>query len=270
MHFQNRSLFSPKGRRTGALLIVLMLVVLAVAGCDRIGGNPVGRVVNRVLSLLRRAPEEEEPVVEYVMTEDDTLWAEEDSIWAEEEMPAGEAEEEVVVAQVTEEEPAAEQPVEEVEAPEGAVEEVSEEISEEIVEEIAGEIDEEALGELMEEEPEVLPEELPPEKLAKAFGQEEYYYERKGRRDPFHAVSPTEGGVLALDVNNLSLIGTMRGSKVQLGLFKDRLGMGYVLRQGDKVAGGRVAAITEDSVVFELTQFGAVSRVTISLGVETY
>lgn len=299
-HLAGRSRGSAPARRSAILLLLLLLLLLVavlIAGCGREGRNPVARAVGKVTSLFRRAPEEE-PVVSVVVTEDDTLWAEEDSIWAEGEARGEAAAEEMAAA--------AEQPPEEMElaqaaaepAPEG--EEVGEpgeeggasaEVAEEISEEAAAETPEEEAEDFMKEVAEELGEEMagafgeiveelageaaakaePPEveeaKLAELFGREDYYYQPRGRRDPFLPVSPTEGGLLALDPANLRLIGTVRGPRARIGLFKDRTGTGYVLRQGDRVAGGYVAAITEDSVVFELTQFGAVSRITLSLGV---
>jgi hypothetical protein len=263
---------------------------MLIAGCGGGGGNPVARVVAKVTSLFRGAPEEE-PAVSVVVTEDDTLWAEEDSIWAEGEERAAAAEEapeEIELAQAGTEpshegegmkEPGERggEPAEVVqEIPERTAAEMPEEEAEDfmegVAEELGGEMTE-AFGEIVKElageaAPEAEPQEVEEAKLAELFGREDYYYEPRGRRDPFLPVSPTEGGLLALDPGNLRLIGTVRGPRARIALFKDRAGTGYVLRQGDRVAGGYVAAITEDAAVFELTQFGAVSRITLSLGVE--
>jgi hypothetical protein len=211
--------------------------------------------------------EEEQAVVAVAVTEDDTLWSEEDStIWFDEEPPPEEegeweeAGEEGWDEEDWQEEVAAggEQEVEAIPETDVAEEEREDPVAEDPLEEV------EMPEEIPSEEPAIEEE----ARVAQASPKSNYYYDPAGRRDPFQAVSPDEGS-LVLDVNSLTLIGTIVGPQYRLALLKDRMGFGYVMKPGDPVADGRVAAVTEDAAVFELVQFGAVSRVTLSLGVQT-
>jgi hypothetical protein len=75
-----------------------------------------------------------------------------------------------------------------------------------------------------------------------------------------------EGGKAShLSVENLTLIGILWGDRGYLGLVKDGLGNGYILRKGDKVAGGHVSSITTKTVVFEIMHAGVVTKYELRL-----
>ncbi len=111
-----------------------------------------------------------------------------------------------------------------------------------------------------EEEPDVSLEdvELP-------FVTEHFYYEAKGRRDPFEPLITATGETPGLNINNVTLVGTMWGPGGMLALVKEKGGVGHVLKQGDRVAGGRVTRVTQGSITFEMDQFGVVTEVTFQL-----
>ncbi len=57
--------------------------------------------------------------------------------------------------------------------------------------------------------------------------------------------------VSSLDASNLTLTGIIWGPSGRLALVNDTQGVGYIIKPGDQVIGGRVFAITDSSVVFE-------------------
>jgi hypothetical protein len=89
------------------------------------------------------------------------------------------------------------------------------------------------------------------------FRKESYTYRSKGQRDPFRPLVQKKGegsgetDVSTLDASNVTLTGIIWGASGKLALVHDTQGVGYVLRPGDKIIGGRVYAITDTSVVFE-------------------
>lgn len=117
---------------------------------------------------------------------------------------------------------------------------------------------------------EAAPEETEPSTIAEdvglPFAREHFYWRMKGRRDPFVPLIVAKGEKSpGLNINNVALVGTMWGPEGILALVTEKGGTGHVLKEGDKVAGGRVADITEDSLTFELSQFGIVTEVTFHL-----
>jgi hypothetical protein len=114
---------------------------------------------------------------------------------------------------------------------------------------------------------EEMPDTLFPEVVELPFHKEIFAWVEGDRRDPFKPLigeGVTEGAG-GLNVNNVSLVGTMWGPEGMLALVRERGGTGHVLREGDKVAGGRVASITQDSITFVMTQFGFVTEITFHL-----
>lgn len=96
------------------------------------------------------------------------------------------------------------------------------------------------------------------------FAVEQWQYQAKGRRDPFVpllGLKLGEGGKAShLNVENLTLIGILWGDRGYFGLVKDGLGNGYILRKGDRIAGGHVASITNKAVIFEIMHAGVVTK----------
>jgi len=96
------------------------------------------------------------------------------------------------------------------------------------------------------------------------FERELFDYVREGRRDPFAALVPKEEGSDP-NVNNLALNGIIWGFAGDLAVVKEKGGKGHVLREGDRVSGGKVEEITRDSITFRLSEFGVVTRYTLNL-----
>jgi len=97
---------------------------------------------------------------------------------------------------------------------------------------------------------------------------ETYTYNPMNRRDPFVPLVTREGYTVAagaLNTEDLTLIGTMWGSSGRVALVKDSGERGYVLKPGDRVAGGKVLEVKEDAVVFEINAYGTISRITLRL-----
>lgn len=96
------------------------------------------------------------------------------------------------------------------------------------------------------------------------FPIEKWNYRQAGRRDPFVPLTGyelAEGGKAShLSVENLTLIGILWGDKGYYGLVKDGLNNGYILKTGDKVAGGRVAEINRQGIIFEIIHAGVSTK----------
>ncbi len=101
------------------------------------------------------------------------------------------------------------------------------------------------------------------------FPVEKYEYQAGGRRDPFMPlVGQTKGvamGLANLNIDNLTLIGTITWPGGGYALVKDGLNNGYILKKGDKVAGGWVSQITNRSVIFSIQYAGVVTTYELKL-----
>jgi len=114
------------------------------------------------------------------------------------------------------------------------------------------------------------PTEIPTEAAAEdtLFPVERWTYTQAGRRDPFVPLGIEVGeGTKAshLSVENLTLIGILWGAKGYYALVKDGLNKGYILKRGDKVAGGRVAEINRQGVIFEIMHAGVITKYELRL-----
>ncbi|KPK69939.1 hypothetical protein AMJ87_09735 [candidate division WOR_3 bacterium SM23_60] len=97
---------------------------------------------------------------------------------------------------------------------------------------------------------------------------EKWTYRQAGRRDPFEPLGLELGGsgmVSHLNVENLTLIGILWGDRGHIGLVKDGVGKGYILKPGDRVAGGKVSRIDNQGVTFEITHAGVVTKYELRL-----
>lgn len=100
------------------------------------------------------------------------------------------------------------------------------------------------------------------------FPVERWTYEAAGRRDPFLPLLGLElgGGKTGhLSPENLKLIGIMWGDRGYYALVKDGVDQGYVLKRGDRVAGGHVSEINRRSVTFEIMHAGVVTKFELRL-----
>ncbi|OGC42113.1 hypothetical protein A2Y85_03945 [candidate division WOR-3 bacterium RBG_13_43_14] len=101
------------------------------------------------------------------------------------------------------------------------------------------------------------------------FPVEKWDYKESGRRDPFVPLlgwDLSEGGKAShLSVENLTLIGILWGDKGYYALVKDGVNNGYILKRGDKVAGGKVKEINRQSIIFEIVHAGVVTKYELRL-----
>lgn len=109
-----------------------------------------------------------------------------------------------------------------------------------------------------------------PEEVEFPMVQEIYIYDPKGRRDPFVPLIIAEGERLPgeerkISVENLSLVGVIWGDGQRIAILSDQAGNGYVFKEGESIPGGRVISISDRSVVFELSQFGIVTKYEIAM-----
>lgn len=97
---------------------------------------------------------------------------------------------------------------------------------------------------------------------------ERWNYEQGGRRDPFVPLLGIElaGGKTGhLSPENLRLIGILWGDRGYYALVKDGLDNGYILKRGDRVAGGQVSEINRQGVTFEIIHAGVVTKYELKL-----
>ncbi len=100
------------------------------------------------------------------------------------------------------------------------------------------------------------------------FPVERYEYEAAGRRDPFVPLLGLElgGGKTGhLSPENLRLIGILWGDRGYYALVKDGQDNGYILKRGDRVAGGHVSEINRQAIIFEIMHAGVVTKYELRL-----
>jgi len=108
-----------------------------------------------------------------------------------------------------------------------------------------------------------------PARRLPTYARERYHYASLGRRDPFRGLVggtfEAAGDVGLPDVADLRLVGIAWDEADRFAMAEDSRGFGYVLREGDKVRGGRVAGIHRGSVTFAQYTAGELSTITLEL-----
>lgn len=100
------------------------------------------------------------------------------------------------------------------------------------------------------------------------FPVEKFSYEEAGRRDPFIPLLGLElgGGKTGhLSPENLKLIGVLWGERGYYALVKDGQDNGFILKRGDRVAGGHVSEITRQGIIFEIMHAGVITKYELRL-----
>ncbi|MFA6472708.1 MAG: hypothetical protein WCU00_11780, partial [Candidatus Latescibacterota bacterium] len=104
------------------------------------------------------------------------------------------------------------------------------------------------------------------------YSRPNYDYNSGGKRDPFNSLAPEQvkenmkiKGLFNYD--KAALQGIVHADNSRYALVVDSDKFGHVLREGDKVLGGNVTQITDDSVYFHIVKFGR--PMTIILRLET-
>ena len=93
-------------------------------------------------------------------------------------------------------------------------------------------------------------------------------YSAKQRRDPFAPLVVVEGAK-GLTVASAKLAGVIQGRQGPVGLVEAPDGIGYVLKVGDVLGDGRVAAVTPDSISFSVAARPGQSAQTVTLRLRT-
>ena len=94
-------------------------------------------------------------------------------------------------------------------------------------------------------------------------------YNAKQRRDPFAPLVVVEGAAKGLTVASAKLAGVIQGRQGPVGLVEAPDGIGYVLKVGDVLGDGRVAAVTPDSISFSVAARPGQSAQTVTLRLRT-
>ncbi len=92
------------------------------------------------------------------------------------------------------------------------------------------------------------------------------FYRSRGKHDPFKPyIGEKEVSDSLLDAHNAILVGIMWSPKNRFALFQSQQGKTFILEEGDKVIGGRLANIKKQSVVFSLKEFGRTHSVELRI-----
>ncbi len=93
---------------------------------------------------------------------------------------------------------------------------------------------------------------------------ERYFYSSRGKKDPFQPETEI-GEEELLNVSEAKLLGVIKSEEGNVALLQDRRGVGYVLKEGDRVRNGRVVRIESDRVIFATVDFGFTRRIELKL-----
>lgn len=94
-----------------------------------------------------------------------------------------------------------------------------------------------------------------------------YPYEPLSRADPMKPLVgvPVKEKEKEIDLSTLKLVGILKGNKGNAALFEGSDGRAYFIKEGDRVRGGYVKAITSKEVIVEITIYGKPIEVRYSL-----
>jgi len=90
----------------------------------------------------------------------------------------------------------------------------------------------------------------------------EYSYQTLGRRDPFETLAPREKDEEEKVIKGLfnyekaKIVGIVNTDDGSCALVNDENGLGYVLRQGDRVFGGYVTDVTDNALYLHIVKYG--------------
>ena len=94
-------------------------------------------------------------------------------------------------------------------------------------------------------------------------------YDAKGRRDPFTPPSAPEGNKSGMTLSTVKLVGVVQGRQQVLALVEGSDGIGYILKNGDTLADGKVSEITTTSVSFVIQAKPGQAENTVTLRLKT-
>jgi Tfp pilus assembly protein PilP len=94
-------------------------------------------------------------------------------------------------------------------------------------------------------------------------------YDAKGRRDPFTPPTAPEGSKSGMTLSTVKLVGVVQGRQQILALIEGSDGIGYILKNGDSLADGKVSEITNTSVSFVIPAKPGQAENTVTLRLKT-
>ncbi|MBI4722833.1 MAG: AMIN domain-containing protein [Candidatus Stahlbacteria bacterium] len=94
---------------------------------------------------------------------------------------------------------------------------------------------------------------------------EPFFYNPRGRNDPFKPYLGTPSKDSLLDVSTATIVGIMWSPQERYALAEDASGKGFILMEGDPVSSGKVTKIDKKEVFFWLKVFGGTRQVTLKI-----
>ncbi len=96
-----------------------------------------------------------------------------------------------------------------------------------------------------------------------------YYYGAFNRRDPFRSLVSgkfvRQDRMTLIELSAVELVGVVQGELDRFAMLEDDKGFNYILRVGDRVRGGTVVSIGDQTLVARVTNFGQTSKFTLHL-----
>ncbi len=122
-------------------------------------------------------------------------------------------------------------------------------------------------------EPKVKPTKKPKVKLTEEIkktselpsGPEAFFYNPRGKRDPFRPYLGADVKDTLLDIGTAAIVGIMWSPKEKYALAQDSRNRAYILQEGDHVSGGKVLHIKKKEVIFLMRVFGGRKKVILKV-----
>lgn len=94
---------------------------------------------------------------------------------------------------------------------------------------------------------------------------EPFFYNSRGKRDPFIPYVGIQSKDTLLDVSTTTIVGIMWSPEEKYALAEDASGKVFILIEGDAVSNGKVLAIEKKEVTFLVHVFGGTKKVTLKI-----
>lgn len=92
-----------------------------------------------------------------------------------------------------------------------------------------------------------------------------FFYNPRGKRDPFKPYIGTPSKDTLLDVSTAVIVGIMWSPDERYALAEDASSKAFILREGDPVSNGKVLTIEKKEVTFLMRVFGGTKKVTLKI-----
>ncbi len=94
---------------------------------------------------------------------------------------------------------------------------------------------------------------------------EVFFYNSRGKRDPFSPYLGIQVKDTLLGIGNATIVGIMWSPNERYALAQDAQGKAYILQEGDRVSGGKVLYIRKKKVVFLMRVFGGTKKISLQV-----